>query len=88
MTESERLALEADRLLNHEPLLTDALAKMEADTINRLLRGEDALHPDRHRLEMAITINVIRDFKQTLHAYIRNGEVKAKAEESRNGGFV
>jgi hypothetical protein len=85
MTESERLALEADRLLTQEPLLDAALARMEAAAVNSILTAEPG--GDRDRLIGAITVNVIRDFKASLRTYIQNAKSEVAAQ-NRGGGYV
>ncbi len=84
MTESERLALEAERLLTQEPLLDQALLRMETAMVDAIVNPAGT---DKTRLEGAIAVNIIRDFKNVLRSYITNAKSEAAAQ-NRNGGFV
>jgi hypothetical protein len=82
--ESERNAMEADRLLNQEPLLDKALLAMEAAVIDRMIAPDCT---DHQRLEGALAVNIIRDFKNVLRSYIRSAESEVAAQK-RNKGFI
>ncbi len=85
MTESERLALEAERLLTQEPLLDQALMRMEAAMVDAIVNPAGS---DRSRLEGAIAVNIIRDFKNVLRGYITNAKAEVAAQNRSGGGFV
>jgi hypothetical protein len=86
VTESERLALEADRLLTQEPLLDAALTRMEAAALDQLLSAHGP-KADEERMLQATWINVIREFKSTLRTYIQNAKSEVAAQ-NRGGGYV
>jgi hypothetical protein len=82
--ESERNAMEADRLLNQEPLLDKALLAMEAAVIDRMI---DQDCTDHQRLAGALAVNIIRDFKNVLRSYITAAKSEVAAQ-NRNKGFI
>jgi len=63
----DHITSEAKRL-SDEPLLKQALASMEASTVNELLTC-----PDDKRAELIITLRVIRRFQASLKAMIADG---------------
>ena len=64
---------EARRLLD-EPLLAEALDRIERFALEELLAAEDAEEPDRTMRVMADRIRVVRGFRKYLETVILHGE--------------
>jgi hypothetical protein len=83
--ESERNAMEAERLLYQEPLLNKALEGIEQDAIDRIVDAGPG--DDLTRKTEAIRLQIVRDFRDSLEAYIRIGKSEVAAQ-NRNAGFI
>ena len=68
---TEHRLSEARRLLD-EPLLTEALVRMERKTVEALIGTADA--DDRARFDLVCQLRVIRGIKGHLEAVISSGE--------------
>lgn len=64
---------EANRLLN-EPLLTEALDKIEADAVEAMVNAARTPEGDIERRMMADRVQAIRDFKEHLKLTISLGQ--------------
>lgn len=70
MNDAERRAAEARRLLD-EPLLNEALAKIEQQAIDEILRVP--FWSDRRRRMLTDRVRVIRGIREHLSAVVRAG---------------
>ena len=70
MNDAERRAAEARRLLD-EPLLNEALAKIEQQAIDEILRVP--FWSDRRRRMLTDRVRVIRGIRDHLNAVVRAG---------------
>jgi hypothetical protein len=70
LTDKDRRASEAERLLS-EPLLNEALSKIEADSVNEMLSCH--FWQDKKRRMLADRINTVRAFKKHLQSVILTG---------------
>lgn len=73
LSEKQRRASEAERLLN-EPLLQEALEKIEKDSINEMLKLP--FWSDKKRRMILDRINTIRGIKSYLKSTILTGSEK------------
>lgn len=77
MKDTERRAAEARRLLD-EPLLNEAISKLERDTLDEILRAP--FWSDRKRRMLTDRVRVIRGIRDHLRSVILTGK---EGERSR-----
>ncbi|MFN3169286.1 MAG: hypothetical protein ACE37E_01180 [Hyphomicrobiales bacterium] len=80
MTDDERRASEARRLLN-EPLLIEAFTALEKRCLEDLLKLP-AWRADRQRRALIDRINTMRDLRNELHAVILAGDQSSRKKPS------
>lgn len=79
MKDTERRAAEARRLLD-EPLLNEALSKLERDTLDEILRAP--FWSDRKRRMLTDRVRVIRGIRDHLRSVILTGKEGGRSRPS------